>query len=331
MRDSMFILCKQNNVSVERLHICTWDIEGDKHFTEYGLEINRSNLPRLDMALSIPQLSNLKNIRCLYKNVSDPVNCRFIFNSDIDKITHINGNPEFGANVSLKKDRQIAILPLEGYLEIKDGLLMVNLEIPKQAGPIIYVRFLVKSNTPSFSHTKNGISKKTISYDVRVNECRTASTEVNTAQKKGYVIMSINKCFCFHIIPSTYNVDFVDSVKLKTIRGLEDVGFNTYLGDIKSQENIQLKANEYNIVFCKHEKSSNYSFFSIYSKEFIGNTQVSFALAANLICSLLFAFGGLRTSEKPVGQHYWELIPVEYCIAIVVLIILIIYLICRRK
>ena len=49
MDNSVFILCKQSNVMIERLHICTWDIDDKQFFTEYGFEIARGELKKLNI------------------------------------------------------------------------------------------------------------------------------------------------------------------------------------------------------------------------------------------------------------------------------------------
>lgn len=333
MDNSVFVLCKQDNVDnviIERLHICTWDINNNKHFTEYGFEITRGQLQKLNIAIALPKVQSLNDFRCLCPNVSDTNNCRFIFNSDIEEIKPITGNPSFGNNISLSNDRKIAILPINSdFITLDNNILLIDLDIPEQANPTIYFRFLIKSDSPAFAFSKNEVSKKIINYDIRVNECRTASPEIAQLQQRGYHAMQIKKCFCFHIIPNTYNVEFVNGNKLKTIRSLEQVGFNKYLGDIRNSENISLKEHQYNIVFCKQENLSNYSFFSVYSKDHIGDAQVILALFANILCSLLFAAGGLHSKISNTELSYWQRVPIEYWIALTILIILTIYLLFR--
>lgn len=326
MDNSVFILCKQNSVRIERLHICTWDIDDKQFFTEYGFEINRNSLKKLNVAIALPAIKSIDDFKCLFQNISEINNCRFIFNSDIEEVKPINGNPRFGNNVTLTNNRQLAILPIQTDLvTIDNNILKIELDIPDQSYPTIYFRFLVKSEKKAFIYINKEISKKIINYDIRINECRTASPDVCNLQTKGYIPMPIQRCFCFHIIPNTYNIDFINSNKLKTIRSLEFVGFNQYLGEIKDTENISLKEHLYNIVFCKQENLSNYSFFSVYSKDYIGDVQIILAIAANLICSLLFAAGALHTSISDPQKSYWERIPIEYWSAVGILILLIVY------
>jgi len=320
MEESVFILCKQDEISIERLHICTWSITSNKFLTEYGFEIDRGNLKKLDLLVTLPKIKSTADCKCLYKNISNTDNCQFIFNADIEKTQPINGNPNFGTKFSFSNDRELTILPIGDKLTLKNKNLQITLEIPEQAGNIVYIRFLVKSVEPAFAYIQKGISKKIIHYDVRVNECRNITENVVKAQQSGYKFLPIRRCFCFHIIPSKYNIDFINSNNLKTVRGLESINFNNYLKQLKGDEKIELKEHEYNIIFCKQESKENYSFFSIYSKEYISNSQIILAITTNIVCSLLFAAGGLHTKVQDITSPYWQRVPVEYWIALVLLV-----------
>lgn len=335
----IFLLSKQE-ISIERLHICTWSIARHMFFTEYGLEINRKKLKNFDiqMVLPLPPSLDATNFKSLYDNIIDLENCRFIFNADIENNAPINGQSPFGTRIDLRGDRCITALPLDLQdnvkIDPKSKALNITLDISNdQITEIIYIRFLIKTMGPAFSYEKKEITRRIITSDLRVNECRTASKDVIKLQQKGYKPIPINKCFCFHIIPNSYSIDFVDDKKLKTVRGLEATGFNRYLGNLKEEYKISLKEQDYNIIFCKQEKKQDediisYSFFSRYSKDYIGNVQIGIAVAANIICSLLFAFGSLYEIDYSVPL-LCRLSIVHYA-AIIIFIGLVIYLLhCR--
>ena len=103
-----------------------------------------------------------------------------------------------------------------------------------------------------------------------------------------------------------------------------------YLGDIEKDEKLTLKENQFNIIFCKQENKDNYSFFSTYSEEYIGNAQLTLALGANILCSLLFASGGLQKRTNDLELPFIARIPFEYWIALGVLLILGLYLIIKK-
>lgn len=340
MDNFVYVLSKQQNVSLERLHICTWTIEKDVYFTEYGLEINKEKLKKLDfqIALPLPQTLDNSNFICLYKNIIDQENCRFIFNAGINDISPINGQSAFGTRLEFVNDRKITALPLElndnVTLDNNSRTLHITIDTSdEQITDTIYIRFLIKTTEPAFSYEKKEITRRIITNEVRVNECRTASDVVVRLQKNSYCPVQINKCFCFHIVPNSYSIDFIDDKKLKTIRSLEAVGFNNYLGSIKNKFDLSLKEHDYNIVFCKQEKSPNdnltsYSFFSRYSKEYIGNIQVGLAITVNILCGLLIASGGLHQTDY--SAPFFQRIALEYYISAGALLTLIIYLLyCR--
>ena len=77
------------------------------------------------------------------------------------------------------------------------------------------------------------------------------------------------------------------------------------------------------IVFNKSEKATDgtHTFFSEFEKETIGNKQIVLAIGANVLCSLLFGILSLRDWEK--GTKWYEWLPWEFWLAIVILIVLI--------
>ena len=97
------------------------------------------------------------------------------------------------------------------------------------------------------------------------------------------------------------------------------------MGEIATQEGIKLSSNHYNIIFSKQEKCVDYSFFMVFYKEYISNKQLAVAVFANILCSLLFALSAFRTKRIEEIEWYKQ-IPMEYCLAIVILIILVLYL-----
>ncbi|MDO5315503.1 MAG: hypothetical protein Q4F82_05290 [bacterium] len=336
MENFVYALGKQENLKIERFHICTWLLKKETFITEYGLEINRGALKSLDIQIVLPITEDItnSNFRCLFENITNTKNCRFIFNSDIERISPINGNPSFGSRIEFKNDRKITAIPLSlgDNVNYDDKHKSIHLELDlsdDQISETIYVRFYIKTSKPSFAFEVKEITRKKIIYDVRVNECRTAPDTVINLQSRQYKTIPITKCFCFHIIPNSYNIEFVESEKLKTIRSLEQAGFSNYLGDIASKENITLKEHEFNIVFCKKDNLQNYSFFSVFSKEFIGDSQITLALAANILCGLLFAAGGLHKQTSDFTIPYISRISTEHWIALGILIVMIVYLIAQ--
>ena len=320
MNRNISILSKTEGVSIERLHVVTWDIKSKNYYTEYGLEINKGSgkTDELVLKLSLPCLpSNSGDIISLDKNLSDLENCRFIFNSDVSQVTPIGSGGVSGNTVTFEGDRKITILSSQDMKISKDVLEIKISNLKSIQGEVVYLRFLVKSFQAPFQTKKNEISRRMINYDVRVNESRTASESVKQLQKDGFSFMSVKSCFCLHIIPVEYSMGVIDSTKLKERRELESESFEKYLGEIAHKEGIKLKPSYYNIVFYKQGGRENYSFFSVFYEETLTNTQLGIAIAVNIASTSLFAFYELRTKVNPVLK--WDQTPLEYWIALFVI------------
>ena len=88
----------------------------------------------------------------------------------------------------------------------------------------------------------------------------------------------------------------------------------------------KMEDNECLIVFNKSEKALDgvYTFFSEFEKETIGNKQIILAIAANVLCSLLFGLFSLRDWVR--GNKWYDYLPWEFWAAIAVLLLFVGYL-----
>ena len=57
INNSVYILCKQDGVKITRMHICTWNVKNKISFTEYGFEIDRGTLKKLDLLVALPEIN----------------------------------------------------------------------------------------------------------------------------------------------------------------------------------------------------------------------------------------------------------------------------------
>lgn len=107
---------------------------------------------------------------------------------------------------------------------------------------------------------------------------------------------------------------------------METDSFNKYLKDIET-----IDKDKYMIVFLKLKGNENYSFFTTFVKEHIGNKQIIFAILANIFCSLLFAY---ETWKNWVVikflVNFASLYPMWACL-IVVLIVIAICLVAKKR
>jgi len=63
------------------------------------------------------------------------------------------------------------------------------------------------------------------------------------------------------------------------------------------------------IVFLKSKGNENYSFFTTFVKEHIGNKQIIFAVLANIACSLILAYDKLFTLIPDDVKYYISIFP----------------------
>lgn len=321
MNNTYFILSNKAIV-IERLHVCTWDFISSKAAFEIGMEFMPNPFVRnVEIIFSLPFLKETDNAICLMKSlICDDDNSKFIFNDTIKANKPINGDKRNGAILEFNSRNSLAVLPIK-KLNVKDGVCSFTVDNLKQATKN-YVRLYIQTTVQNLAVVKKGITKTSYIYDIKVNEKRNLPDHINELLNNGYVLCNkINSCFCFHVIPSQYNISYLNNNKLKNIRILESDAFNKYLPNTEKMKN-----NESLIIFNKSEKATDgtYTFFSEFEKETIGDKQIVLAIGANVLCSLLFGIFSLRDWER--GGKWYEWLPWEFWFAIAVLIALIGYM-----
>lgn len=178
---------------------------------------------------------------------------------------------------------------------------------------------MIKTNRKTIAETISSITKRTYVYDIKVNEARNIPDDVfNYKQEQDLKLLKIQNTFCLHCVPSDYELGFSDSAKLKNVRKLEMDAFCHYLPLL-----IRMRGG-YNIVFLKEKNVNGNSFFTTFSKEYIGNKQLLIALVTNLICNLLFAVAAFRITLG-TSEVWYEKIPLEWYISLVVILICVLY------
>lgn len=326
MNNTYFILSNKK-INIERLHICTWDFIGSNAAFEIGLEFMPDPyVEDVEIKLSLPFLKKTDKVTCLMDSlIRDDDNSKFIFNDTIKANKPIGGDKRNGAILEFNTRNSLSVLPIK-KLSVEDGICSFAVNNLDQTIKN-YIRLYIQTDVQNLSIIKKGIAKTTYIYDIKVNEKRNLPNHINELLNSGFLLCnSINSCFCFHVIPSHYNISYLNSNKLKNIRILESDAFNRYLPNTE-----KVKENECLIVFNKSEKSKEgttdgtidgiYTFFSEFEKEIIGNKQILLAIAANVICSLLFGMFTLREKEWVRGSKWFECLPWEFWVAILILII----------
>lgn len=323
MDNSYYILSKEQ-VSIERLHICTWEFSEESSFIEFGLEFSYESFTRdsVEFYLAAPFIKKGDTVTCLLNNLSDRDNARFIFNDVVKGIGNVEDDPRDGSILSFEKRGKITVLPCD--IKIDDGVISFKIKKPNRYDGNLYFRVLIKIGNDTIAIRKKGIAQTSYIYDFKINETRNLPQNIYELKKnKGLEICKVKKMFCLHAVPDNFVFSFLDSSKLKNIRKLESIAFQKYLPEIKS-----ISKDCYNIMFLKdddHDGKESYSLFSICTEETIGSKQIALAIGANILCSLLFALSSFRYIKDSKIEWYRQ-IPWEYWLALSILVLLFIYL-----
>ena len=324
-----FFILSDAPLTIERLHLCSWDFSNGDGLMEIGLEfLPEEAKEEIEFKVSFPFDIDGREVVCMMDSlIKDDDNCKFIFNDKIVANKPINADKRNGAIVDFATRESFAILPI---FDTSSSGEIVSFRVKPVNGKIPnYVRFCVKAKIRELAVVRSGITKCSYIYDVKINEQRNMSDRVNKLINKGFAICaSIKNCFCFHVVPNKYSISYLNSSKLKNIRILESEAFNKYLPGCRL-----LPINDYMIVFNKDGNSGTdgYAFFSEFDEERIGSKQLIVAVVLNIFCNLLFAFSAVTFTE----ERAWYLqIPKGYWIALSLLLIFMWFLlwplICRK-
>ena len=293
-------------ITISKLHICTWNMRDCNAYFELGIEIAANTLS-LNVDYSISFLAEWLTPCCeiisLHEKFADSDNARFIFNETVESTRDVNGNKHNGTRISFTNKRQIMLLPIN-EAKPQDGMVILTFNNKAPQGVYPYIRILIKTPLSQLAMIKKGIAKNSYVFDIKINEKRNLPNWVLDVQNQSnYQFCPIEKAFCLHAVPASYEISFIDSNKLKNVRKLEKSAFTKYLPEIKSIEN-----DDYIITFSKSEDKakSSYSFFSVFTQETIGTDQIIFSIVVNIICSLLFAIDSWRLACFEIKSWWWK-------------------------
>jgi len=321
--NNSFYVYSNSPLIIERMHICTWDIKGAKSKMEIGLEIVNDKTSPLQnpvqISLSMPfSLKDLK-VKSLHNELCEEKYSQYIFNDIIKSSDIIDEDAKRGKVLHFKERGYLAVLPVETVVP-QDGNIL-NLTIsPSGIKDNIYVRLIMDLDVATVAIVKDGIAKRSLIFDFKINESRNMPDSLVTKIKSSD-LLEVKQVFLFHAVPDSYNIDFYDSNKFKSIRKLETEVFADYTGI------EELRNDEYMILFNKDTGKKAYSFYTCFSDEIIGTKQIVLAIGANILCSLLFSLPSFRNSwncyDSWAAQFPWEWI---FALLILIAMFVIIFL-----
>lgn len=322
--NNSFYVYSNSPLTIERLHICTWDIKGAKSKMEMGMEIVNGKTPPIQkpvqISLSMPfSLKDLK-VKSLHNELCEEKYSQYIFNDIIKGSDIIDEDAKRGKVLHFKERGDLAVLPV-GTEVSQDGKIL-NLTINSRGTKgNIYVRMIMDLDVNTVAVVKNGIAKKSFLFDFKINESRNMPDSLVTKIKSSD-LLTVKQVFLFHAVPDSYNIDFYDSNKFKSIRKLETEVFADYTG-IK-----ELRNDDYMILFNKDTGKKAYSFYTCFSDEIIGTKQIVLAIGVNILCSLLFSLPSFRNSWN-CCEPWSTQFPWEWIVAVLILFAMFVYI--KRK
>jgi len=330
MDNSFFLRSRGNKpIEIQKFQICSWEFSNKNSLIEFGIEMNAKSILGLEeviLDLYIPWLKKECEIQDFYNKLKDSGNSRFIFNDSVSNTISLDGGQNsLGVIHEFSGKDRLCILPVKIKNDSKNQKvqLTINLNDYKKntkSDANTYIRIGVETNAETISTKKKGIGKSTIIYDIKLNESRNIPTQL-IQEFTNSTPCKIDTCFCFHIIPNSYNITFLESEHLKNVRTLEFKPFKNYLDDSR------LKKDELMVIFSKKKKEDSYTFFSIYTKELIGVSQFAIAILINIICGFLFALPTIRTQfpEDSTFINILQTSPIEYSIALLLAFLMFFY------
>jgi len=337
MENSFFVLgeatpFQQGSLKIQRLQLCTWDIASQNSYIEIGIEVKPGSIPPnsdYNIYFCAPWLNEKCIFTSLHEQFADAGNCKFIFNEVIKYPAPIDEDNRNGTIVTFEDSQRspLVITPITAKFLPEGKSLRLSFCNKAKQNEAPYVRVLIQTTRETLAIVKTGIAKREFIFDIKINEKRNLPETVLTLKReKELKYADIEKVFCFHAVPMSYEIGFIDGKKLKNVRNLEAEAFRKYLPclqGIKNENSI--------ITFSKSEGEGGHAFFTIFTEETIGPSQIILAISTNIVCSLLFAIGSLRNSIKQSDPCLLKMIPGEFWAAIVLLIVCFIYFLYHRR
>ena len=150
MDNTYYILAKEQ-LNIERLHICTWEFPRESSYIEFGMEFSYNNFNGncLELYLTASCFTkndgdskNNSNVICLYKNLKDLDNARFIFNDVALGTENVSDNDRNGTILKFEKRESLTVLPCN--IKTDNGFAIFTIKKPDNYKGNMYFRVLVK-------------------------------------------------------------------------------------------------------------------------------------------------------------------------------------------
>lgn len=134
MENNYFIFTEKNNeIELERFHICTWEFKNNSALIEFGGEIkNAFDLDKEEVTLKfyIPWISKSHIITDLYDKLKESENSRFIFNDSVSGHEFLDGGQKKNGVIQKFENRNpLCIIPIESSIEESDKIVAIKINL----------------------------------------------------------------------------------------------------------------------------------------------------------------------------------------------------------
>lgn len=304
--DNSFFLFSEDTaqIKVERFHICTWEFGDSSALVEFGVEVSKESITddSMEIELYVPWIVKDSKVKDLYESLNDSDNSRFIFNDSIEKATYVSKDHKNRGVIHTFSGRgDLTILPVKPVVNGNNKVISIKLDFQELktnshwiSNPSnVYFRFYVETSVDSISTRDKGIGKSTIIYDLKLNEKRNLPLALGNRMTK-IRFCKVNICFCLHILPNRYQIQFIESNALKKIRTLEYNAFSKYLQDSRVKNNTMVYS------FNKLSEKEPLYFLSVFSDERIGTPHFTVGILASILSGILLYIPQFR-KDIPEG------------------------------
>lgn len=294
MEITTYLLSNVDNVHVNRVHFCTWDLKGSNFLIELGVDFSVNDRDDVEFLFSAPFIDKKCKIVDLLDAFQDRENIKFIFNDQVSDIKPINASTSKESVVYFTDGYPMRFLSISSST-ISNNLLSIriaNLRKGDSSAKNNYFRFyLVLDNKSTIPTIQTNVSQIMHIYDFRLNERRNIPNLLYSKLANGYHLCEdIDKCYVMHALRSTYSIIHSEAC-FRSLRLVENEKFYAYICS-----NKKMKPGEYIISFSKMDTDKGACSTCIeFGKDYFGSKQVFIVLCLNVFSNLLFyLYSGLK-------------------------------------
>lgn len=302
---SYFVTAKER-YDIERLHLCSWFFSDNSEFLECGMEVCcHQTSGDVQLKIWVPWIREGDDLQDLYISLKEAANTKFIFNENVKSTSYFKDGDKVGVSYAFVNGNTLTVLPCR--LSAGNGFINIVVSLPVETestkiGGRFYIRFLIKATDRLFSFRQQGISKSIYSYDLKVNEPRNCPADLKPSVD---LMCNIQNAFCLHIVPSVFSLAFLSQTCFKNVRILEKGAYEKYVQPMNGVPKIV--DNDLMVVFNKASGKESYSFFSVFERESIGNSQVVMAVSLNILVSSFFFLLPIIARVRSLAQVPWKI------------------------